>query len=177
MEFRFDPDITTAMAKRRLEKEKWIQDVIKKGGGDFSSLSDFNHVKGLLKHITYVYVIGIRGHRTYYKVGVSTNPRARLEQLQSGNPLEIHVIKEYGWFFRQEALNIESLVHRKLREVRSKGEWFKAKRQHIFAVIDKSISVIEPSSVDLRDKLGFDLERKYIQAIYREKLPDKNLVV
>jgi hypothetical protein len=69
----------------------------------------------------YLYIIG--SDSPPYKVGVSKNPRNRLQTLQTGHPerLQIHYTVETR--SRQPKL-LETAVHRNIRQHNVNGEWF-----------------------------------------------------
>lgn len=69
----------------------------------------------------WVYVIGERGG-SQIKVGLTTKtPKERLAQLQTGSPVQLHVLASW----RTEYLaNAEALMHAALAPWRLKGEWF-----------------------------------------------------
>lgn len=55
------------------------------------------------------------------KIGFTTkHPRARLKQLQTGNPNKLKLI---GWF--PGSLQAEREIHESMAEFRLQGEWFK----------------------------------------------------
>lgn len=67
---------------------------------------------------SYLYVIGGSG-LPHVKIGISTNPQARLKQLQPGSPVRLEVLWKVpgdNW--------LEQLVHSHLGEYRAHGEWF-----------------------------------------------------
>ncbi len=59
----------------------------------------------------------------YYKIGISSNPRQRLDQLNN-HPKEINLISFYEYKTKLEALRIEKLLHKFLDEKRVRREWF-----------------------------------------------------
>ena len=70
---------------------------------------------------SFIYVI--RGNHGLIKIGISTNPSARLAQLQtaSATPLKI----EYVGALRCSGYAIEAEAHRTLAGYRLEGEWFR----------------------------------------------------
>jgi hypothetical protein len=67
----------------------------------------------------YLYLIQQKGSN-YCKVGVSNNIKRRLENLQSGNPHKLYVVRY--WKIKDRA--IETLVHNVLAEYHVRLEWF-----------------------------------------------------
>jgi hypothetical protein len=71
----------------------------------------------------HIYVI--RSDVGHTKIGVTKNPQARLNALQSGNPHKLRFVRcmpltDDGC----DAYRIEGLLHRLLAEKRMVGEWF-----------------------------------------------------
>ena len=58
------------------------------------------------------------------KIGISGNPAARVDQLQSGNPHRIGVYAKAGLSVRSMTRDLESIAHNHFKEVRLAGEWF-----------------------------------------------------
>jgi hypothetical protein len=73
----------------------------------------YNNVSG------YIYVI--RDDESHYKIGLSTNPAARLRQLNGGSPypLAFEILEPCKDIYRVEAKLHEQFANRRL-----KGEWF-----------------------------------------------------
>lgn len=57
------------------------------------------------------------------KIGLARNVQRRLEQLQIGNHAELFIFAEYV-IPEHLALELESLIHGRLRRARIHGEWF-----------------------------------------------------
>ena len=62
----------------------------------------------------------LRVHK-FYKIGVATNVKERLESLQIGCPYKIYVIA--AWL-SDDARNEERKIHELLTTYRCSGEWF-----------------------------------------------------
>lgn len=58
---------------------------------------------------------------SYYKIGVSKNPKRRIKQLQTGNASELRLIDTYE---SEYAYKIEKTLQRKYSYLKKKGEWF-----------------------------------------------------
>jgi hypothetical protein len=71
----------------------------------------------------FVYVIAIEGQKLA-KVGISNNPRSRLDQLSTGSPFQMRLVHTYRFGARDRARKIESYVHEELADRRCNGEWF-----------------------------------------------------
>lgn len=59
-----------------------------------------------------------------FKVGVSSNPPARLKQLQTASFVELEIIFIEGPFNRINAFQKENELHKILNIIKSIGEWF-----------------------------------------------------
>jgi hypothetical protein len=67
----------------------------------------------------YLYLIQQKGSN-YFKVGVSGNVKRRLENLQSGNPHKLYIVRY--WYILDKS--IEALVHNVLAAYHVRLEWF-----------------------------------------------------
>jgi hypothetical protein len=68
----------------------------------------------------FVYVV--RGDHGLRKIGISTNPNARLAQLRTASPFPLQF--EYVAMLSGDALGVEQMVHATLENYRQEGEWF-----------------------------------------------------
>jgi hypothetical protein len=55
----------------------------------------------------------------FIKFGKARNPRSRLKELQTGNPLKLQIYAEADW-----PDEYEGLLHRRFAKKRVSGEWF-----------------------------------------------------
>jgi hypothetical protein len=67
----------------------------------------------------YLYLIQQKGSN-YFKVGISGNVKRRLENLQSGNPHKLYIVR----YWKISNRIIETLVHNVLAEYHVHLEWF-----------------------------------------------------
>lgn len=58
---------------------------------------------------------------SYYKIGVSKNPKRRVNQLQTGNSSKLKLIESYP---SEYANVIEKTLQRRYAYLRREGEWF-----------------------------------------------------
>jgi predicted GIY-YIG superfamily endonuclease len=70
--------------------------------------------------VKYIYLIQSL-ENSYYKIGISKNPSKRIEQLQTGNPVQLKLIEIYQSEF---ANLIENTLQRKYNYLKKEGEWF-----------------------------------------------------
>jgi len=84
--------------------------------------------------MAYVYFIraGI-----YTKIGVAKNVSRRLEQLQTGNPLELRLTAAVKLPSIKSAYHFEGLLHSELMDRHKHGEWFYIKSARIKDIISK----------------------------------------
>lgn len=71
----------------------------------------------------FIYVIG--REQGPVKVGISSSPRTRLAELQTGCPFKISILNEQRMRDRDHALKHEKTFHEVYRKYRLMGEWFK----------------------------------------------------
>lgn len=72
------------------------------------------------KHTAAVYIIRMTG-TDYYKIGIASNPKARLKQLQTGNPIQLEMIYNVRVL---DSYGLEGYFHEKLRNTNVQNEWF-----------------------------------------------------
>jgi hypothetical protein len=86
----------------------------------------------------YVYLLlqtDIDGHESH-KIGISKNdPNLRIKQLQTGNPNNISLLKQY---YSKNHLKVEQWLHRKYsnQTTEAKNEWRILTDEHVFSFID-----------------------------------------
>jgi hypothetical protein len=98
----------------------------------------------------YLYLIQQKGSN-YFKVGISTNVKRRLENLQSGNPHKLYVVR----YWKIKDKGIETLVHSVLVEYHVQLEWFD------IPDVVKVLELIEEmiTRYDYRDRCIFEIDR------------------
>lgn len=73
-----------------------------------------------------IYVIGIREHPGYVKIGMADQPDRRLEKLQGANPFTLALLVSRQMCCRSMARRIERMLHWKYREHKTSSiEWFR----------------------------------------------------
>lgn len=77
--------------------------------------------------------------RDLYKVGIATDVARRIDELQTGNPFPIDLIRYVEFPSRWEAYRVERCIHSLLEEVRAQGEWFHGPLSYIEATIDLAL--------------------------------------
>lgn len=73
---------------------------------------------------TYVYIAAPLHGDGLIKVGMSDDPYRRLNDLQSGSPVELRIVEVYGFDTRYEAAILERSFHLAHADARRHGEWF-----------------------------------------------------
>jgi hypothetical protein len=68
----------------------------------------------------YMYIIRLKGH-DIYKIGVSRNPKRRINDIKSSNPFDIEI--KYLKFYK-DVYQLEKLVLDRVEINKIKGEWF-----------------------------------------------------
>lgn len=76
-----------------------------------------------MKNDCAVYVAGADGWG-FIKVGVTRNGNGRLQNLQTGCPVEIRILSMREGLSADHAADIETAIHLLLADYHSKGEWF-----------------------------------------------------
>lgn len=69
------------------------------------------------------------------KVGYSSNPSTRVENLQCGNPRKIRLYKQFGTPQRDIAKFIEGGFHHMFADKRLAGEWFDLKPEQAMGLM------------------------------------------
>lgn len=80
---------------------------------------------------SYLYILRLEGH-DIYKVGVSNNPKRRINDLRSANPFNINVLfsKKFEEVYEIEKIIIDLYSHNAI-----KGEWFNAYEECVSGTI------------------------------------------
>lgn len=100
----------------------------------------------------FIYVIG--ASKGALKIGVATDPQARLKGLQDGNPLFLS-IKYTANFNEVEAFIVEGATHEILADRRARGEWFNISLRQAVTAIQQALKV-----TGIREQLSFSLPQK-----------------
>jgi hypothetical protein len=80
-----------------------------------------NESKGWYEVGTQGAVYLIRSVDGFYKIGYSTDPKARIVALQTSTPNELTLVK---WWYHPNSIKIEHELHRFFKKKRVSGEWF-----------------------------------------------------
>lgn len=80
---------------------------------------------------TSVYVIQIREHPAFIKIGVALNTQSRLDGLQSASPFHLEIISERKLCCSIAAYSCEKKLHKVYAEFRGLGEWFEIQDEQI----------------------------------------------
>ena len=80
----------------------------------------------------YVYLVRAVG-TTSFKIGVSSDSRKRVRDMQIGSPVKLILSRNDA---SVNALEVERLIHKRLNEHRTHGEWFSCP-------IEKALTVFE----------------------------------
>jgi hypothetical protein len=89
----------------------------------------------------YLYLVQQKG-TNYFKVGVSGNVKRRLENLQSGNPHKLYIVRYWSILDK----SIEALVHNVLAAYHVRLEWFEI--PDIATILEHIERCIEMSTTD-----------------------------
>lgn len=72
----------------------------------------------------------------YVKVGVAVDPKARLHDLQVGNPYDLTLVKTFPHRSRLHALLCERTAHQVLSKFAHHREWFSCSTEHALQVLE-----------------------------------------
>lgn len=75
------------------------------------------------------------------KIGVSDNPQTRLTGLQTSNPERLELIYTIQCQNRDDALRLESILHRRYQQDLLNGEWFNLDPDAVISDLEFCISV------------------------------------
>jgi hypothetical protein len=67
-----------------------------------------------------------------HKIGVANDPRSRIKELQTGNPVSLQMVYCFGF---QNAFSVEQSIHQRFSEKRVSGEWFSLSEDEIQAFV------------------------------------------
>lgn len=87
----------------------------------------------------FVYVIALRDGQEIkgpIKVGISSNPRARVASLQTACPFDLVLVREFRFPNREIALQFEDAFHTTQAKHRTRGEWFDLAPSYAIAIIN-----------------------------------------
>lgn len=78
----------------------------------------------------------------YFKIGISSDVRSRLQTLQTGNPFKLSVLFKIKVFSREDAIVLERGMHNKLWEIRLEGEWFSFGNKYTKEDLSKELRIL-----------------------------------
>jgi hypothetical protein len=85
----------------------------------------------------------------FVKIGIACDVKNRLKTLQTGNPYPLTLIDSFEF---DDAVRVESVLHRKYDHARMRGEWFKLTD----AELEELISIcqnFDESGIELQDDM------------------------
>lgn len=85
--------------------------------------------------VCHLYVVEVTGRTCASKIGISANPHARLSQLQTGSPFPLRIARMWKFDTRDEAREMESILHHIFADSCTSGEWFEVMPAYISAAI------------------------------------------
>jgi len=86
-----------------------------------------------------VYVIQAGNKKGPIKIGVADSPLKRMDELQTGNHVELVMLAIIPCISRLNAYHLETRLHRELGPMKIRGEWFQGKVRlwHILKQADR----------------------------------------
>jgi hypothetical protein len=89
----------------------------------------------------------------HIKIGKSTNVRRRIQQLQTGNPVTLHLM---GWIDSGDDDALERSLHEKYSKLRGAGgEWFAITSTEVLSELTRHVGYV-PQRNDAFKIIGFD---------------------
>ena len=89
----------------------------------------------------YVYFLQQKDDRKTCKIGMSSSPHARVEQLQTGNPQRITIRHTTRFATRRAARACEYALHQRYRRQRVSREWFALDDKQLDDAIQRSVAM------------------------------------
>lgn len=89
----------------------------------------------------YIYILNIE-NTDYYKFGVSQNPSRRIRDLSNATPFILNLIFSCSFL---NVYNIESRIHKRIKDFYVKSEWFKMEKALVNNIIEdlKLLSIVD----------------------------------
>jgi hypothetical protein len=85
---------------------------------------------------TWLYVMAQRGGGWAIKIGLATDPRTRVQQVQTGSPLPLYLAHTVGPMTAGNARTLERLIHDVYARQRMCGEWFRMESECGARILD-----------------------------------------
>ena len=91
---------------------------------------------------SWIYVVGCFEKMKAVKIGITNRPThlGRLQQLQTGNPFNLHVYAEFpvnSWHVKEK----EDNIHKTLSSKRMKGEWFNIHPRQAIEIVKSELGI------------------------------------
>ncbi len=86
----------------------------------------------------FVYCVFVDAGERLYKIGLSTNPVARIKDLQVSQPFEVRVA---ACFMVGDMRREEALLHERFASQRVRGEWFRLSGDDLDEVAERALLV------------------------------------
>lgn len=94
------------------------------------------------------------------KIGVSNNPKKRMNDLQTSNPFRLEIVESVEFQNERQAFALEKKIHHKFRKKRLRGEWFCS------SVLDDALAMCKKAA---------DKNRRWEKEIVPESLDSEHL--
>lgn len=85
---------------------------------------------------TKLYVIGGQSNSGIVKIGISTDPDRRRDQLQIGSSIKLEVL----WTYEGGSKRLEQWIHRYFAKYRTHNEWFDFGRRNALPLVQQAVS-------------------------------------
>lgn len=120
----------------------------------------------------------LSGSPVYLKVGFSSNPISRMMAIQTGCPTPIFKFSCVQTRSRDQAKELEYLLHSGLEQFKSSGEWFRiewdsvGKRSELFGIIELRCRAILGEKWVIKEIEIEDARRKYLANSFSKMRPN-----
>ena len=96
---------------------------------------------------SWIYVVGCFEKMEAVKIGITCRPthQGRLQQLQTGNPFNLHVYAEFP-VNRWHVSKTEANIHKALSDKKMQGEWFNIHPRHAIAEVKNELGIKEKAA-------------------------------
>lgn len=88
----------------------------------------------ILRRMAVIYII--QASNGLLKIGMTSNPRARVRGLQTGSPLDLRIVHRRS-VATPRARTAEKRIHNKLRSTHVRGEWFSCNLERARQEVDR----------------------------------------
>lgn len=116
------------------------------------------------KQMTHIYVIAETG-TALVKIGMTDDPKARLNQLQTANPRKLYHRLLWSFGDRKTASDVEAFLHEVFATTRREGEWFEICDGDVFWRLLSIVDLCFTNFHELGETYNPEKEKMIIKAL------------